>query len=72
MLQTLSSRVVDDSIVELLWNPKTDESEIIIVNENGQYKIHCKSRYDAAELYRHPWLIDLRMDLTTERSGGTI
>jgi len=61
MLQTLSSRVWQDSIVELFWNPDTDKSEIVIVNENGQYRIECKDRYEASQLYRHPWLTDLQL-----------
>jgi len=65
-MQTLSSRVNEDSIIELLWNPVTDESEIIIVNESGQWKIQCKDRYEASQLYRHPWLADLQ--LTTVRT----
>jgi len=67
MLETLADRVTEDFIISLLWDRKTDQSEIHLTNDSGSWKIENLDRENAARIFRHPWTIDMKMISTNSR-----
>lgn len=71
MLQELATRVCQtdssEEIVTLLWDRKSNECEIQITSESGQRTIRYLDKETASEMYRHPWLIDIKLSSTLDR-----
>ena len=68
MLEQLATRVCQtdfsEEIVTILWDRKTDECELEIVSEDKRRSIKHLDRETASEMFRHPWLVDIKLSST--------